>query len=98
MLAGVVQGDDLSLLNGIDAAADDFERQLRLTGHPRIEDFVASAPESAKDELLRELLLLEIGYRSKGNEAVDIEEYHRRFPNARSLIGGALETIRHVPA
>jgi formylglycine-generating enzyme required for sulfatase activity len=98
MLASVAHGDDLSLPNWIDAAADEFERQLRLAGHPRIEDFVASAPQSARDELLRELLLLEIEYRSKCGGAVDIEEYHRRFPNARSLIGGALETIRHVPA
>jgi serine/threonine protein kinase/formylglycine-generating enzyme required for sulfatase activity len=93
MATRFAESDVLSLLNRIDISADAFERQLRRAARPRIEDFVSEAPESAREELLKHLLILELEYRTNNDESVDIEDYRRRFPDAGHVIAGVLETV-----
>src|SRR5262249_3745659 len=48
---------------------------------PRLEQYLASAPGSAGQGLLHELLALELAYRFREGEVPSLEEYARRFPD-----------------
>jgi WD40 repeat protein len=47
---------------------------------PRIEDYLAEAPEPARPVLLRELIAVEVAYRRRLGEAIGPEDYADRFP------------------
>src|SRR5262249_16748472 len=57
-----------------------FEAAWREGGQPRIEDFLAAAPEPERPGLLRELVGLEIDYRRLRGENPRPEDYRDRFP------------------
>src|SRR5262249_42326533 len=48
---------------------------------PRLEQYLASAPEAARQRLLHELLALELTYRYREGEVPNLEEYACRFPD-----------------
>ena len=75
----------LSLERRVDEACDRFEGAWRDGKRPRIEDYLAEAPEPARGMLLRELLGLEIELRSGDREGPTPEEYQRRFPGHAEL-------------
>ncbi len=50
----------LSVAERVDAACDRFEAEWKADCKPRIEEFVAGAPETDREELWRALLLLEL--------------------------------------
>jgi hypothetical protein len=68
----------------LDQVCDRFEQGWRaaLAGspRPRLEEFLAGAAGPQRQHLLRELLLVEIGYRCRLGEKPSPEEYQRRFP------------------
>jgi serine/threonine protein kinase/formylglycine-generating enzyme required for sulfatase activity len=63
-----------------DALCDRFEAACKAGEHPRIEDFLAQAPEPNRARLLRELLALELYFRIRAGERPESAEYHARFP------------------
>jgi serine/threonine protein kinase len=71
---------DLSALQRIDELCDQFEEAWRKGVHPRIEDYLAKAPEAERAALLGQLLKVELELRAKAGEAVTVEEYQQRFP------------------
>ncbi len=75
-------------LSEIDALCDRFDQELVKGDGPRIESFLAEAPETVHDGLLAELLATEIEYRSEQGDAPQPGEYLPRFPEQRSLITG----------
>ncbi|MFO0811142.1 MAG: serine/threonine-protein kinase [Gemmataceae bacterium] len=53
---------------------------------PRIEIFLAEAPEANRDGLLAELLAIELEYRTQRGDKPGPEEYLRRFPQQDSAV------------
>jgi WD40 repeat protein/serine/threonine protein kinase len=69
--------------DAIDAACDRFEAswQAALTGgpRPRIEDYLREVADADRLALLRELVLLDVHYRSQAGEQPCPEDYRERF-------------------
>jgi tRNA A-37 threonylcarbamoyl transferase component Bud32 len=85
----------------IDRACDGYEAEWKSGRHPRIEVYLADAPEHERPALFRELLLLEIEFRDAGGERPTVEEYRARFPQHETLIGsvfGLTDHARDAPA
>ena len=66
-------------LSEIDALCDRFDQELVKGDAPRIETFLADAPETAREGLLAELLAMEVEYRTKkllyGNDDFSISAH-----------------------
>ncbi len=75
-------------LEEIDAFCDRFDEELEKREAPRIETFLAEAPESARDRLLAELLAMEVEYRTRQGETPRPDEYVQRFPQQAGVIPG----------
>ncbi len=73
-------------LSEIDALSDRFDRELVNGDGPRIETFLADAPEAAWDGLLAELLAMEFEYRSQHGDEPVPGDYIQRFPQQASVI------------
>jgi O-acetyl-ADP-ribose deacetylase (regulator of RNase III)/predicted Ser/Thr protein kinase len=80
----------LSLEKRVDEASDRFEAAWRAGRGPRIEDYLAAAPEPERPDLLRQLLALEIGLRREGGERPTPEEYAPRFPHHAEVVKDVL--------
>jgi serine/threonine protein kinase len=76
----------LSLARRVDEACDRFEAAWRAGHRPRIEEFLADAPEPERRALLRALLALKIELRSKSGDKPTPAEYEHRFPGHSELI------------
>ncbi|MDP6447781.1 MAG: serine/threonine-protein kinase, partial [Pirellulaceae bacterium] len=70
----------------LDPICDAYEKAWLKDERPRIEDFLARVEKSAQPNLLRELLLLEIEYRSRSGETLGVDEYVDRFPDDAELV------------
>src|SRR6266545_4695290 len=55
----------LSVAERVDAACDSFEREWRAGRDPRVEDFLAAAPESDRDALRDALVALEADLKAR---------------------------------
>jgi serine/threonine protein kinase/Flp pilus assembly protein TadD len=64
----------------IDQVCTRFEAAWQAGTPPRLEDWLGGIGEADRPALIKELLLLEVYYRSPGGEEVSVEEYRRRFP------------------
>src|SRR5262249_22309264 len=62
---------------------------------PRLEEYLGETPEPERSLLLRELLVLEFGYRRRSGERPTPAEYLLRFPDHAALIQ---DTLREAPA
>src|SRR5260370_28188034 len=63
-----------------------FEEALRAGQRPLLEQYLRDASLSARGPLLRELLRLDLAYRSRAREKPNLEEYRLRFPDDADLI------------
>ncbi len=75
-----------SLKEHIDRLCLEFEDAWRAGATPRVEDYLREATEDEHDALLRELLLLDMDYRRRAGETVEVAEYRARFPRNQALI------------
>ncbi|MCP4787295.1 MAG: protein kinase [Fuerstiella sp.] len=73
-------------LSVVDDLCDRFDRELVNGTSPRIEDFLTSAPESARKSLLAELLSMELEYRAQQNDQPAAQDYAERFPDDDDVI------------
>jgi serine/threonine protein kinase/Tfp pilus assembly protein PilF len=87
-----------SVARHVDALCDRFEAAHRAGGRPRIGDYLAEAPAPEQPALLRELLALDLAYRSRGGEAPTPEEYARQFPAHAALIREVFRQAMPGPA
>ena len=70
----------------IDGLSDRFDQELLNEGNPRIETFLAAAPEAARGNLLPELLAMEIEHRTRQGHSLGLGEYIQRFPGQEQVI------------
>ena len=75
-------------LSEIDELSDRFDQELVTGASPRIESFLAEAPEVEHDGLLVELLAMELEYRTRQGEAPRLDDYVPRFPQQEGVIAG----------
>ncbi len=76
----------LEVLRQIDEACTNFERSLRRGELLSIEEIVAKASPDTRQQLLRDLLILEMEYRSKNGESPSLDQFRQRFPNDVPLV------------
>jgi len=96
------------VLERIDRVCLEFEAAWKAGQAPKMEDYLGEAGGVERDRLLRELPLLELDYRVRGDEQPAPDEYEARFPDDGPLItdvfrrlstGGVAEaTAPHRPA
>jgi hypothetical protein len=70
----------------LDDVCDRFEAAWKAGGDVRIEDYLGTASEPLRSALLRELLLVDLEYRTETGERPDSGEYKARFPWDAKLI------------
>ena len=71
----------LKLARDVEHRCNRFEVAWQGGTPPRLEDYVAEAPEAIRAALLRELILLDIHYRQAGGESCQAANYQQRFPS-----------------
>ena len=101
-MSGTGPADDdrgsLAVFKHVVERCDRYEAAWREGRRPRIEDYLAEAPEPERALLLRELLALELELRSSGGERPEPQEYRQRFPGHVELINRILnETDPSAP-
>src|SRR5262245_58367474 len=57
-----------------------FEAAWKEGPQPRIEDYLAAAPDSLRSSLLRDLVHVEVELRYRNGENPDPDAYRQRFP------------------
>jgi serine/threonine protein kinase len=77
------------LPSDLDGLCDVFEADWQAGRRPRIEDYLTRAPEGYHARLIREILGIELHYRSRLGELPAVEEYLARFPAFRNAIAVA---------
>ncbi len=94
------QDDSLPLpvLERIDRVCLEFEAAWMAGRAPRIEDYLGETEGSERRELFRELLLLELDYRSRREQQPTPDEYQARFPHDSRLVGEVFERLTTAPA
>lgn len=78
--------DTLHRARHINQLCDEFEVAWRRTPRPVIEEFLALAPETERDDLLRELIGLEAEFRRRAGEQPKLDEYRCRFADRQHII------------
>ena len=86
----------LTLLKKINSFCECFEDQWLRENDPRIEDFLESNDSNNNHELLAELIRIEIFYLNEMEKVVDINDYHRRFPEMTNDVIRAFDSIRQT--
>jgi len=75
----------------LDQVCDRFEEDCKKAGAasplPRVEDYLGETPEPERRALILELIALEVAYRRRRGESLQLAEYQQRFPalDARAL-------------
>src|SRR5207237_1092683 len=70
----------------LDALCYRFDVAWKAGQRPRIEDYLGEMPPAEIAKLLRELLALEMVYRSRSGETLVLDDYQQRFPDHAELI------------
>ena len=73
----------------LDEVCNRFEARWKAGQQPQIEDYLDAGRQSQRSELLRELLLLDIEYRTEDGRHPSAAEYKSRFPQHAELIDDA---------
>jgi tetratricopeptide (TPR) repeat protein/predicted Ser/Thr protein kinase len=91
----VSEGESLpiAVLEQIDRVCLEFEAVWRRGEVPKLEDYLGDLHGLERSQLLRELLLLELDYRSQHNEQPTPDEYQARFPRDSRLVSDVFEQV-----
>ena len=76
----------VEVLERIDLICLEFEAALKTGKGPRIEDYLGDKQGAERDELLRQLLLLDLDYRRLKADQPNLREYQTRFPDDGKLV------------
>ena len=82
----------------VDRVCDRFEAKWISGARPRIEAYLRQVPRPARSSLFRELMILDLAYRTQSGEQPQPEEYHFRFPNRGRSIDQAFAEWARSPA
>lgn len=80
----------INIFDQIDSICADFRRQWKAGKRPQIEDYLDRVAESAREQLFRNLLTVEIRYRERADDRLTGDEYLTRFPQFKRAVGDAL--------
>ena len=69
----------VSATSRIDHVCDEFERAWQSGRPPLIEEILLQAPPAERDRLLEELLEIELEFRQRRGDFLQVEEYRNRF-------------------
>lgn len=83
----------LTSLKKIDALCRRFEAAWKEGRAPDIETFLAEVDEAEREALFRELLQVELHYRSRQGERISPEDYLRRFPAWEPVVLASFGTV-----
>src|SRR4051794_19590759 len=84
----------IELVDLVDRACDRFEAEYRSGSIPRIEAYLAEAPELARPALLRQLLLLELDMVRPDGPRPGPDDYRARFPDLAWVVDSAFASER----
>ena len=84
-------------LSKIDELCDRFDRELQNGDAPRMEAFLAEAPEDARDGLLAELLAMELEDWNRQGDQPHPDDYVQRFPQQVSVIASVFARVAKTP-
>lgn len=87
----------LPALQRIEAACQRFEAAWKCGQEPSIEDHLYNCPLPERQELLRELLWLELDYRSRSGNGLDQAQYLAKFPADAPVIGDVFAARAREP-
>jgi hypothetical protein len=76
-----VESPALARKRHVDQVCRQFEAAWQDGPRPRLEDYLAQASELERPDLLRELVALDMDYRTRAGESPGVEEYRARFPD-----------------
>ncbi len=79
-----------------DSVCDCFESDWRADRHPPLEEFLPLVAEADRPALLRELLAIEVSYRTRRGQCPTASEYRTRFPEYAVLIEEAFAALSSV--
>lgn len=79
-------GLSTAMLDEVDRICLEFERAWQRAGQPEIKAFLAKGSEASRSALLRELLLLDVDYRSRNGLPAGEADYLTQFPQETSVI------------
>jgi hypothetical protein len=79
-----------------DRLCSEFEQRWRAGERPRIEDYFSKV-SLLRAQLLTELIAAEVDLRFGAGEDVQIDEYHRRFPDDRAAVDAGWAMIANRP-
>ncbi len=82
----------------LEAVCKRFEDAWKGGRAPRIEDYLGTAQEADRSELLHELLLLDLDYRTRGGENPSPADYKARFPRDAKLVDDAFRQVAGAEA
>lgn len=82
----------------IDDLSQSFQAELEAGKRPRIEKILGQMKEKYHERVLRSLLTVEIGYRRRGGESPNAEEYTTRFPDFEEVVVGVFEFLGPGPS
>jgi hypothetical protein len=83
----------LSIAERVDAACDRFEAEWKAGNRPRIEDYLAAAPESDRQELRQALLAIELELQGRGQADTSVSQSSVRSDDKVVPV----MTVDHVP-
>jgi serine/threonine-protein kinase len=91
--------DDLSesAVLRVDRTCLRFEASWKTGGRPHLEDFLGDTEGAERTVLLRELLLLELTYRSQRGERWQPDDYRARFAEDLPLLSDVFRTAARPP-
>ena len=78
------------------AVRDAFRRAWQAGQRPRIADYVGQLSEPVRTAVLRELVALDVHYRSRAGDAPTAADYVQTFPEVREWIGALLADTTSV--
>ncbi len=76
----------LETLTAIDGICAAFEGRWRAGERPRIDEYLPTIEERARLVLLVELIRIEVDWRRRGGESVEVAEYVQRYPEYQSQL------------
>ncbi len=82
--------DRLVELENIDSACNEFEAAWQSGAEPQILEYLGDWAEPSRTRLLRELVEIDIDYRSKLQAALDVSRYLSLFPPKDAWLAGIL--------
>jgi len=86
---------DIDLHDDVERVCDAFHSAWQAGDKPRIEAYLKQVDPRHQDRLLRELVLMDVGFRRRNGEEPEAAGYVDRFPGQVAVVNAAIQTTTH---